>query len=38
MLMMALALLATGCASTARVERTLVEVHGVIRDREGVGD
>src|SRR5438093_13736323 len=38
MLMVAFALLATGCASTARVERTLVEVHGVIRDREGVGD
>src|SRR5258705_12283098 len=37
MLMMALALLATGCAATARVEGALVEVHGVIRDREGAG-
>jgi hypothetical protein len=37
MLMMALALLGTGCASSARVKGTLVEVHGVIRDRDGVG-
>ena len=37
MLMIALALLATGCASIPRAKGTLVEVHGVIRDREGVG-
>lgn len=37
MLMIALALLAAGCASSAKVKGALVEVHGVIRDREGVG-
>lgn len=35
--MIPLALLATGCASSTRVKGPMVEVHGVIRDREGVG-
>ena len=37
MLMMALPLLATGCAATAGVAGKLVQVHGVIQNWEGVG-
>jgi hypothetical protein len=35
--MVALALLVTGCASSEPVKSGLVDVYGVIRDREGVG-